>query len=144
MRFRLAKTDKGYFIPAEDSDMKKCSRIGAGEVVRCKSVDQRNLQFHRKFFAMINLAWDNMPEKYDNHFPTPEHLRKELIKRAGFYTSYTDLKGNTQYLPESISFESMGQEKFEEVYNRVLDVIIRWLIPDLDRDILEHEIMNFL
>ena len=79
-----------------------------------------------------------------DYFPTEDLLRRELIKRAGWYQLYKDLEGNDQYIAKSIAFDKMDKEEFEQLYNRVIDVIIRWLIPDLDKNLLEHEIMSFI
>jgi len=126
MKFNLVKTKKGY-LPATDEDLEKSRKVGIGEVIRCSSLDIRSVEHHRKFFALITLAWENLPEKYDGYFPTPDDLRYELIKRAGFYREYTDLKGNKQYIPESIAFDKMGQERFEKLYSAVLDQVCRML-----------------
>jgi hypothetical protein len=142
MKFRLAKTSTGL-IPATEEDREKFNTISVGDVIQCKALNQRNVAFHRKFFALIAVAYENMPEHFDGRFPNPDTLREELIKRAGYYVMYTDFRGNKQYKAKSISFDSMGQKKFEEVYSDVLDVVIKWLIPDLDRELLEHEIMTF-
>lgn len=144
MKFQLVKNKAGKPIPASDEDREKYNTIEYGEVFECRGLDQRNVRFHRQFFAMIDLAFQNMPEKYDNQFPTSEDLREELIKRAGFYHEYTDFKGNKQQRAESIRFDNMGQKRFEEVYNGVLDVILKWLMPKVERDVLKHEIMNFM
>ena len=141
-KFNLAKKGN-YFIPATQDDQVKAYKVGQGEVVQCKSVDQRNIKFHRKFFALINVAWDNLPESMDEHFPTPEHLRKELTKRAGFYETYTDFKGNVQHIPQSIAFAKMKPEEFDDLYNRVLDVVIKHILPDSDRELIETMIANF-
>lgn len=142
MKFRLRKTEFGI-QPVSDEDKQKWGTIEYGEVFECRGLDQRNVKHHRKFFAMVNLAFQNMPEQYDNHFPTPEHLREELIKRAGYYTKYTNFKGETEYKAESIRFDNMGQAKFEQLYSDVLDVIIKWLIP-IEKDKLDQEILNFM
>lgn len=131
-------------MPATDKDREAFGKIQYGETFACKSTDQRNLQHHRKFFALIRLAFDNMPEKFDGYFADENQLRYELIKRAGYFEEYTDFKGNKQYRAKSIAFDKMGQEEFTNLYNRVIDVVIQWLLPDLDRDLLEHEIMNFI
>lgn len=143
MKFQLVKNSVGNYIPATDQDRERQSSVGHGEVIEAKALDQRNVMFHRKFFALIELAWQNLPEKYDKNFPTKDDLRKELIKRAGFYRQYIDFKGNMQFEAESISFANMGQKRFEEVYNGVIDVILRWLIP-IDREGLEREVVNFM
>lgn len=129
MKFHLVKTKAG-FIPADDDDRDAIKSIEHGEVIECESSDKRNAKHHRKFMAMIKLCWENMPEHLDGRFPTPDDLRYELTRRAGFYTSYVDFKGNTVYRPESISFSNMGQNRFHDVYDRVLDVACRELYFD--------------
>ena len=127
--------------PYNDEDAIELRQVGIGDILQAKALDQRNVQHHRKFFALIRVVYDNMPEQFDSHFPTQDDLRHELIKRAGFYKEYIDLKGNKQYRAESISFDSMGQKRFDDLYNRVLDVVVQWFL--FDRDVLEGEIMQF-
>lgn len=137
---RLVKTSMGL-SPYTDEDVIELRRVGIGDILQAKALDQRNVQHHRKFFALIRVVYDNMPEQFDSHFPTQDDLRHELIKRAGFYKEYIDLKGKKQYRAESISFDSMGQKRFDDLYNRVLDVVVQWFL--FDRDVLEGEIMQF-
>jgi len=127
--------------PYTDEDAIELRRVGIGDILQAKALDQRNVQHHRKFFALIRIVYDNMPEQFDSHFPTQDDLRHELIKRAGFYKEYIDLKGKKQYRAESISFDSMGQKRFDELYSKVLDVVVQWFL--FDRDVLEGEIMQF-
>ena len=137
---RLVKTSMGL-SPYTDEDAIELRQVGIGDILQAKALDQRNVQHHRKFFALIRVVYDNMPEQFDRHFPTQDDLRHELIKRAGFYKEYIDLKGNKQYRADSISFDSMGQKRFDELYNKVLDVVVQWFL--FDRDVLEGEIMQF-
>jgi len=137
---RLVKTSMGL-SPHTDEDAIELRQVGIGDILQAKALDQRNVQHHRKFFALIRIVYDNMPEQFDSHFPTQDDLRHELIKRAGFYKEYIDLKGNKQYRAESISFDSMGQKRFDELYSKVLDVVVQWFL--FDRDVLEGEIMQF-
>lgn len=129
MKFYLVKTKAG-FIPADEEDREIIKSIAYGEIVESDSSDQRSVGHHRKFMKMIRLCWENQPEHLDGRFPTPDDLRYELTRRAGFYTSYVDFKGNTVYRPESISFSNMGQTRFEELYDRVLDVACKELYFD--------------
>lgn len=40
------------------------------------------------YFASIATAWDNLPERYDGRFPTPEHLRKWSLVQEGYATEH--------------------------------------------------------
>lgn len=142
MSFYLSKRNDGQLIPIDEASQKVYQTLETGDIIKCSIPDKRNIQHHRKFFALINLVFESMPEQYDKHFPTADDLRYELIKRAGFYRSYTDLKGNTQYIAESISFDKMGQRRFEELYSRVVDVVVEWFA--FDREFLESELIGFM
>lgn len=141
LTFHLAK-DGNKFIPADTESQIKAYKIKQGEVVKCKSISYRNYEFHKKFFALIQLAFQNMPEPYDKHFPTPEDLREELIKAAGFYTTHKDFNGNTVKKAESIAFDKMSQERFEQVYDKVLDLVCRMI--GVEESEIMDQLLNFM
>lgn len=140
MEFHLAKSGN-TFIPASDKDKAKIDKIGQGEVVLAKSVDQRVLGFHRKYFALIDLAYENLPEKFDGYFGTPDDLRRELTILAGFYKEHKDFYGNTVKTAESISFGKMSQERFEQLYSKTLTLVCRLIGVD-ESDVLD-QLMEF-
>jgi hypothetical protein len=136
VKFELVKTKTGYRPPDEEST-EKSKQVHIGEIVVCHTSDQRHLAHHRKFMALIKLCHENLPESLDGYFPTPDDLRYELTRRAGFYREYTDLKGIKQYIPESIAFDKMGQERFQELYDRVLDLCCKVIGAERE-DIMEQ------
>ncbi len=136
MKFHLVKIRTGY-IPASADDYEASAKIETGELVEVTSSDQRCIKFHRMFFALIKLAYDNLPENLDGHFPTIDDFRYEITRRSGFYREYTDFKGNVNYRPESINFSNMGQERFEKLYEKVLNTICKELFWEKS-DILEQ------
>ena len=91
----------------------------------------RNPLFHKKFFALIRLGFENQ-EQYNNM----DHYRKVMIMKAGYYETIETEK-STIWLPVSISFDKMSQDEFEEVFERVLDVITNELGSDR-QDIVEQ------
>lgn len=139
MKFNMAKTENGKPIPATDKDKEKWSKVGIGEVFKCTTINQRNYEFHKKFFALIQIAFDNLPERFD--FTDPEHLREELIKAAGFYELRTDFHGNEYKVAQSIAFDKMDEERFQVLYERVVDLVCRLIgfdKPDLLQEIAEQ------
>ena len=141
----LAKRNDGAWIPATDEDKVKADRHKTGTIAKCSVPNQRNAQFHRKFFALLNLAWENLPEKYEFNFPRsetmPDEVREEIIKRAGYFTSWTNFKGATEYKAKSIAFTNMGQNEFEQLYSACIDVIVKYL--ELPKDVIESELIGF-
>jgi hypothetical protein len=117
-----------------DLDEKKRLKLGAEYEVEIKH--PRNIGFHRKFFALVNIGWENT--SIDMPFET---YRRYVIMKAGYYKTYQTPKG-TYYEAESVSFASMDQMQFEEVYSRVLDVIIADL--GVTKDEIEETLINFI
>ncbi len=55
----LIKNLNGLFMPAYDSDKEICNKIKVGEAVKVKFSKPRNYEFHKKYFALLNLAYSN-------------------------------------------------------------------------------------
>ncbi|GGD11822.1 hypothetical protein [Aureimonas glaciei] len=56
-----------------------------GERYRLAEEQERSAKSHSHEFAWLKEAWENLPERYANDFPSPEHLRKRALIDAGFY-----------------------------------------------------------
>lgn len=55
-----------------------------GEVYRLEPVEERSAASHRFYFASVNEAWQNLPERLAIEHPTAEHLRKWALCKTGF------------------------------------------------------------
>ena len=117
-----------------DYDEKKKLKIGKEYEVEIRH--PRNYMFHKKYFALLNIGWQNT--EVNMPFDT---YRRWVTMRAGYYDIYETPKGKL-YEAQSISFGNMDQIKFEEVYSRVLDVIISDL--GITAEDVENEIMSFM
>lgn len=134
MKLNLVKQLNGTFKPAYDSDYEKSKRYKVGDVLDVDIKKPRNLKFHKKFFALMNMVYQNQPEgKEINNF---DHFRKYLIKRAGFFETIETPTG-TIYEADSISFASMDEVKFNDLYSRVVDTIVK-IYGWEESDILEN------
>lgn len=132
MKLILVKQLNNTFKVAYDSDFEKLKYIKAGDKVMCEIRKPRNIGFHNKFFALIELVFQNQ-EVYKNK----DDLRKDLIVEAGFYEQRVDFHGVVHHKPKSISFASMDEDEFQDLYNKVLDVIVQIFAWDKD-DILDN------
>lgn len=122
--------------PLYPSDVDEKKKLKLGEMYEVEIKHPRNIGLHKKFFALINIGWEN--SDLDMPFET---YRKYITMKAGYFKTYTTDKG-TFYDAESISFSSMDQIQFEEVYDRVLNVIIKDI--GADRKDIETVLINFL
>lgn len=119
MKITLIKQLNNTFKIAYDSDYEKAKKIKVGETYEYEYKQLRNIKFHRKFFALLNMLFQNQ-EIYNNI----EHLRKDLTIDAGYYESRPNLYGEEIKEAKSISFANMGEDEFNEYYNAVLDCIV--------------------
>jgi len=55
-----------------------------GQVYRLTEWQDRSQRSHDHYFACVTEAWQNLPERMADRFPTPEHLRKYALIRAGY------------------------------------------------------------
>ena len=46
------------FAPATEQDEELLNRVRTGEIIACEFTKPRNPQFHRRFFALLNLAYE--------------------------------------------------------------------------------------
>lgn len=136
MRPRLPKlADKHYVI---------------GERYILVPYENRSEASHRHFFASVKSAWENLPEDLAVRFPTPDHLRKFALIKAGYANSHTftcasraearrlaaflqpvdefaviDTAGTTvtRWTARSQSQKAMGKDIFQKSKDAVLDVL---------------------
>jgi hypothetical protein len=142
MHIALLKTMAG-FIPADPKTDEFYRKLKLGTTIHSDFKQMRNAAFHRKAFALFNLAFEYWePGEVSSKYGTPEknfdRFRKDLTILAGHYHNVIRLDGTVRVEADSLSFGSMSQETFEELYNNVLDVILK-RIPVLS-DMTKEEI----
>ena len=132
MKILLVKTLNNSFKAAYDSDLERIKRIKAGEEILCEITRPRNIKFHRKFFALLNMVLNNQ-EIYNNI----EDLRRDLTIEAGFFTERANWLGEVVKEPKSISFAAMDDDQFSEFYDAVINTIVRCFHFD-KQDIIDN------
>jgi len=139
----LMKNSFHSFKPAFESDLEIAKKIKINEIYKVKITKPRNVMFHRKYFALLNLAFANF--ETENTF---DDFRKEIIKRAGFYREITNFKGEKEYVAKSISFAGMDDIEFDDLYSKSLAVIFKFTLKlDMTKENLtnlQEELINFM
>ena len=102
-----------------------------------------DIRHHRKYFQFIKTVFENLPEKYDNHWPDVETFRRSMQMYAGYYDETISLKGETHLQPKSIAFDKLDETAFSELHSKVKNIIGKHILPDMDMDIVEREIEQF-
>lgn len=135
MEIWVKNTFRGL-VPMCDTDLdnKKKLKIDQEYLVIVKM--PRNIKFHRKMFALYNLVFHNQ-ERYR----FLDDLRRDITIEAGFYRERTNINGEVIKEAESISFANMDDDVFSQLYNRSLDVIVKYF--HFDRQSMIDEIEQF-
>ena len=135
MKIYVKNTVNGL-LPMYPSDVTEKQKLSIGEVYEAEIRRPRNVLFHRKFFALVSIGHQNT--QLEMPFET---YRRYLIMKAGYFKAYATDKG-TYFEAESISFASMEETTFEELYSRVLDVVIKDI--KADEKTIEEQLINFM
>lgn len=123
MRFIVVNTPRGL-VPFGDDDFEEKKKLKLGEAYTVEVKVARNVDFHRKYFAMISYAWEFLTEDEVVRFKTKDIFRKNLEIAAGHCeTMYHPVLQDYVEMPKSISFASMDNAEFSDLYSRVKDVI---------------------
>ena len=135
MKLTLIKQLDNSFKLAYNSDYEKAKKIKVGEEYQCEIKRPRNYAFLKKFFALLELVYQNQDITDDK-----EDLRAVLIMKSGYYKTIETDKGNV-YLPKSLSFAKMSQEDFDTFYSKFLDVSCQLL--GVEKEDVMNEIKEF-
>lgn len=131
----LTKLKSGLYAPSYPADHDESSKVNPGEEVSAKRA--RNVEFHRKSFALLKLGFDNQ-DTYDDF----SIYRQVVTIKAGFVKWAKGKDGVNYPFAESLSFESMSAEKFEQWYNAVLTIIAKQ--TSTEKKDIENELLSFM
>jgi hypothetical protein len=144
MKINLVVTSEG-FKPCTDDDYEKKRTLKRGTVVECTVKEYRNYQFHRLYFAMINISWEYLTEQQREFFhDNVDAFRKTCEVAAGHYEPvYSVARQTWLEVPKSIAFDKLDEAGFHELYEKVKTVIFQTFIPNVNKEQYEFEIRNF-
>lgn len=146
----LIKTPAASLVPSLERDRQKLERIKAGEIVTVTLKVRRKAKFLRKFFALLEYAFDIWePEvalyKGQRVRKDFDQFREDLIVLAGFYTTTICLDGRLKLKAKSISFDAMPEEEeFARLYHGVAQVILDKVLTNYTRDELDEQVSRVL
>lgn len=142
---------EGEFKPTSPFWGKRADRFYVvGETYDLVTHQERSSASHAHYFASVNEAWKNLPEDMAERWPSPEHLRKWALIKAGYCVSTTVLFANrkdaekaaalvipldefsvvdvkettlTRYVAKSQSYRAMPKGEFQRSKDDVLRVL---------------------
>lgn len=139
MQIILKKQSDGTLVPAFEDGHDWLAKQKAGKHFKANLKSSRNPGHHRKAFALLKLVLDNQ-----DRYETIEDLLVEFKLKSGHYAEHITTKGALIYVPKSIAFDEMGQEEFEAMYEKWIDIAVaHFSYPGADYDRLRQQVAEF-
>ena len=140
------KSHGGQLIPLDGDSLKHAKM---GDVVRGKFSVMRNGRFFRKWWKLVEYAYDHWePAELPCRWGTPEknkeNFRKDLTILAGHYVSYYRVDGSMQVVARSISWASMEEEDFDKFYSATVDAVLKHILTKYTREDLDQVVEQLL
>lgn len=144
----LLKTPGGGLAPADPQATEYIAKLKLGAPVKAEVKRMRNYQFHKKFFALLDFAfesWDPIEVTYKGQViaKNRKQFRNDVTVLAGFAETTITLKGEVRVVAKSIAFANMAQDEFDDLYNATVNVILKHILTTYDREQLD-EVMDRL
>lgn len=141
MKCFLKVTELG-FMPMYDSDLEEKRKFKVGSEIVAEVKKARNIRFHKKFFGMLRLVYDNL--RYSTM--EAEHIGcfndfLLLVKRKSGLAWYSEKAGG--YVYASISFDAMDETMFVRFYNLTAHYLCGRYLGCTENDI-EDELTRYL
>lgn len=149
MEIYLAKAAGGFLVPVDQQSTEALAKLKAGQGVKVTIKRVRNLQHLRKFFALLNLAFDAWEpveleykgERVQKNF---DQFRNDVVVLAGFGEASYNFRGEVRVRAKSLAFGNMSQDEFESLYQAVVQVVLSKILTNYTRDDLNEVIERVL
>lgn len=131
-------------VPLDDNERAQYNQLRLGCDVRVTITMPRNIRFHRKFFALLNIVLDNLPESLQSqrHISSVESLLSAIKIDMGYY-EIVNIDGRNVIKLKSISFAKMDEAAFSRFYDLAVDDILKNYLCGTGRNALLHEVEEF-
>ena len=131
------KLPNGTFAPVGEEAEERCKRFKSGSQIWLSIRQSRDVMFHRRWFALVRIAFDMWsetasPAQYKGMDVSPEfeRFRKDITILCGYYRPVYGLNDEVTLEAESIAFHNMSQERFEALYSATIQVILEKILPN--------------
>ena len=155
MEVTMMRRPDGGFAPYGDESVQWAAKVKSGRLVRGKFTQIRNYSYHKRFFALVEFAYDvwvetipSLEYKGERVQPNKERFRHDLTILAGYYEPIFDIRGELRLQAKSISFGSMEQEEFEKLNSATINAVLQKILTNshfTDEQVRKHvdNVMQF-
>lgn len=132
-------------VPLDDIDWEQKKQLKLGSDVKVRITMPRNLRFHRKFFALLNIAFENLPKKIqaEKNIDSVKKMLSLIKIHLGYY-NVVSVGGRNVLDLHSISFAEMDEAAFRQFYDSAVNDILMHFLQGTDKDDLLREVELFI
>lgn len=142
-------SQSGLLLPddADTSDFIK--KLKDGAIIRADFKKMRNPAFHRKYYALLNFAyenWEPTAQTYKDQVVEKnfDRFRKDVAILAGFGFPTYNIRGEMRMEAKSISFASMDEMEFSALYEKTITVIMKHILTNYTAQDINNTINELL
>lgn len=151
MKIKLKCTSEGFLAVVGDHAYEQKRELKVGKEYTATITEIRNPKLHKKYFALIDCAWEFMNEKQRSFFcesvddrPSKKIFRKTMEMAAGHCTRVYSIKRNEwQDEPKSIAYDKLDEIAFRNLYERVKDVLFATALRGVNEEEFLDALANF-
>lgn len=149
----LYKRIQSYLEPLDGEAYELMNSLAVNAMVAFdKVIKPRNYKFLQKFHTLIKFAFEHWQpgelsgKQFEGVTPKKSitRFRKDVTILAGFFEQEIRLDGSIRTTAKSISFASMEEDDFEELYNNTINVILERVLTNYDREQLDKVVLELL
>lgn len=94
------------------------------------------MQKHRLYFAVLEKAFDSLPETL-SHFGTMDELRQALYLELGYTDKIKKLDGSIIERPKSVSFAECDGAEFDRHFESMKNILCK-ILQCTERELMEE------
>ena len=149
MELVLAKAANGALVPVDQQSIEAIAKLKLGQGVKVTVTRHNNVAFHKKLFALANLAYEAWEPVNKEHKGVPilknfDQFREDITILAGFYETRVRLNGEVRFIAKSWSFARMPDEEKDRLYNGIINVVLTNILTNYTRDDLDNVVNQVL
>lgn len=143
MEVKLIRTPLGLTPFGDESyDLVRC--LPYDTIVTAKIQESRNPQFHRKYMKFFNVAWEFQNEDTQSWFGSVRNFRKTIEVAAGHCDKVYNLELSAWVdIPRSVAYDELDQSEFEDLYERVKNIVFTQFLPEVNLDDFFEALKDF-
>lgn len=117
----LTRTLRG-FEPSDAAAAEYHKALKIGQTVRATVKIPRSGPHHRLIFALLQLCYQNLPEKYAELWRSFDQFRKAIALEAGHVEIIKRRDGEIVQVPGSLSFDALDEREFTKVAGAMMSI----------------------